>query len=870
MLRATLKSLLAHKLRFALTGLAVVLGVAFMAGTFVLTDTVRKVFDDLFATIGQNTDAYVRSSDVTETDFGDNMRARIPQSVVDSVREVDGVRLAEPDFQLGMGIRLLDSEGEAMGNPAMGAPTLGLAWEEVTGGEDGGINFAEGRPPAATNEIVLDKRSAEDGGYELGDEVRVTSPFGDPDQPYTLSGIVRFGDADSPGGAITVLFALEEIQRISGALPPMVAEPEITGVVVDAADGVSQRELVDRVADRLEAQDVSNVEVITGAELIKEQQDLLAEGVGFFTIVLSVAGGIALLVGAFIIFNTFSIVVTQRTRELALLRALGASGRQVRAAVLGEALVVGLFAAAVGVILGIGLAALLQGALEAIGFDLPDAAMIIRPMGLVIAAVVGVVITVVSAVMPAIKASRLPPLAAIRDVAVEDPRLGRRTAIGSVAVLVGLVLLATGLGMIGDVDNQIAYVGVGALVVFLGVTIVSPAVARPVAGTIGWPVEKLRGVTGQIARANAIRNPRRTASTASALMIGVALVAMIFVLASSIQRTVDVQVDRSFTMDAIIGETGSVGFGGSFSPAVGEQVAQLPEVEASTPQRSSGSVDFGDASRFYIAGDAESMGQLFQAEVQEGRLEDLGAQSVAVSQRFADEQGWALGDTLSADFGLAQRDLTIDAIYGVGQRDGLTDVLISLEAYDTLGFPPGDQAVYVKFADGVDAEEGIALIEEIIEPYPVLEVIDQQGLKDQFAGAINEMIMFLFVLLALAVFIAFVGIVNTLALSVLERVREIGLLRAVGMSRRQLRSAIRWEAVLVSLFGAVLGLIVGLVFGWAIIRALRDEGITEFSAATFELVLVTFAAALFGVLAAIWPARRAARMNVLEAVSAEE
>ena len=870
MWRVTRKGLRAHKLRFALTALAVMLGVAFMSGTFVLTDTVSKVFDDLFTDLNENTDAYVRSSSSSDNDFGGGtIRPRIPETVVDPVRAVDGVELAEPDFTIEQGVRLLDQDGEPMGNPAMGAPTLGFNWEEVTG-EGGGITFADGGPPERNDEIVLDKRSADDGGYEVGDRVRVTTPFGDPNQEYTLAGVVRYGSADSPGGAITVAFTLEEVQRVGGGLPPDVPEPEINGVFVAADDGISQGEIRSRIADALRADGVEDVEVITGAQLAEENKDDIQEGIQFFTIILTVAAGIALLVGAFIIFNTFSIVVTQRTRELALLRALGASGRQVRTAVLGEAFVVGLGAAAVGILVGIGLATVLQTVLDAVGFDLPDASLVIKPSGVIIAVSVGVVVTVGSAVIPAVKASRLPPLAAIRDVAFENPRLRRRTIIGAVGTVLGLFLLALGLGMVGDVDNEIFYVGIGALVVFLGVTVLSPAVARPIAGTLGWPVERVRGITGQLARANAVRNPRRSAATASALMIGVALVVLIFVLADSIQTSVDAQVDRSFSVDAIVAEEGTGGFGGNISPQVTEEVLALPEVEAASGLRFATNAEFDGKSAFYGALDTQAASRLFELDVSDGAIEDVELDDVGVSGRIARDQGWELGDVLPTDFGVAERDLTIRAIYELGQREGLTDFLISNETYETLGFPPGEQGIYVAFAPGVDSEDGIAALEEIIQPYPALEVLDRQGLKDQIAGQINQLIAFLFVLLALAIVIAFVGIVNTLALSVLERVREIGLLRAVGMSRRQLRSSIRWEAVLVAMLGAVLGLVIGLVFGWAIVQALVDQGIEQFSAAPVPLVIVTISAAIFGVLAAIFPAWRATRMNVLEAVMTEE
>ena len=879
MLRVTLKGLFAHKLRFLLTGFAIVLGVTFMSGTFVLTDTVAKVFDELFTDIGENTDAYVRSAEAVEDPFGGDDHPRIPQSIVQRVRPVEGVELAEPALALEQGIRLIDEEGEPVGDPNMGAPTIGTNWDEVEAG--GALAIEEGRPPAAAGEVVLDVASADEAGYEIGESVQVTSPLGcsGGDSPlecegeegrYTLVGTARWGDADSPGGATVVFFTLPELQRILGAAPPLAPEPQISGVAVSAVDGVSQEELRDRIAAALQADGLEDLEVITGAQAIEENKDELEQFLTFFNVILTVAAGIALLVGAFIIFNTFSIVVAQRTRELALLRALGGSGRQVRLAVLGEALVVGILAAIIGEIAGIGLAIVLQAVLSEIGFDLPDASLVIAPQGVVIALGVGIVVTVVSAVLPAVRASRVSPLAAIRDVAIEDPRLGRRTVIGLIGTLAGLLLLAAGLGLFGDVDNAVYYVGFGALVVFLGVTVLSPAVARPVAGTLGWPLERVRGIRGRLARANAVRSPRRTAATASALMIGVALVVLIFVLADSIETSVDAQVDRAFRVDAIIGEEGGGGFGGNVSPLVAERVSELAEVEAASGLRVGSEADFGDDSAFFAAVDMNVVNQIFDLDIREGAIEAVGLNDVGVSGRVARDQGWELGTVIPTDFGVAQRELTVRAIFEVGQREGLADFLVSLETYDTLGFPTvSDQGVYVTFAAGVSPDEGMAALEEVIEPYPQLEVLDREELKDQVASQINQLIAFLFVLLALAIVIAFFGIVNTLALSVLERTHEIGLLRAVGMSRRQLRSAIRWEAILVSLFGAVLGLIVGLVFGWAIVRALADQGIEEFSAAPISLVYVTILAALLGVIAAVFPAWRATRLNVLEAVSHE-
>lgn len=856
MFKLTLKGLFAHKLRFALTALAVMLGVSFLSGTLILTDTIKRTFDELFADVNEGTDAYVRSSDKLDSQFG-TIRPRIPAGLIPEVGGVDGVAMQDGipvvQGQLQFIAQLVDKKGEPIGDPGQGAPTFGFIWDDFT--QLSPWTLEAGEPPIANDQVAIDRGSAEKGGFEVGDTVQVLTQAAPAS--YTISGIAKFGTADAPGSASVTLFTAAQAQKVAAA------ENEFDGIAVAGEDGVSQTELAQRIRAAI---DLPKIQVITGATLTAENQDEIQESLSFFNTFLLIFALVALFVGCFIIFNTFSIIVAQRTKEMALLRAIGASGRQVILSVLGEAFVVGLVASAAGLAAGIVLASGLKALLAGFGIDIPAGGTVLNTRTIVVAIGVGTFVTLMSSVFPARKAARVPPVAAMRDVSIDQSGYsGIRVVIGLVVTGLGVLALAAGL-----VNGEISLVGVGAVVVFLGVAFLGPVIARPVSDLIGWPLKRFRGITGELARENASRNPKRTASTAAALMIGVALVALITILASSTKASIGATIDRAFQADYIVAPKAG-GFGGSgFSPELAESVKALPEIETATGLRF-GAAELDGNGKFIIAADPEAPNQLFDLRPANPKaFENLGSDQIAVSERIADEKGWKIGDTVAAKFPSGgTTDLTVAAKYGVGQQEGLSDYFVSLDTF-TENFPEQfDAQVYAKLAPGVSLEEGKKAMDAAIKPYANAEVEDQAEFKASQEASINQFVNLIYALLFLAVIIAGIGIANTLALSIVERTREIGLLRAVGMTRAQLKSTIRWEAVIIAMLGTVLGLVIGLVFGWAIVQALKDQGISKFAPPGPQLIIIVLIAALLAVLFAYFPARRAAKLDVLRAISSE-
>ena len=853
MTRVTIKGLLAHKLRFLLTALAVMLGVAFMSGTMVLTDTISRTFDNLFADVNRGTDAFVRSRQSLSGQFGNTQRGRVPASLVPEIETVDGVDDAQGNLQFYA--QLVDKNDDPLGNPGQGAPTFGFNW--VPNSRLNPYRLEPGgRAPTGPDEVVIDAGSAKDAGFKVGDRVKILTQG--PPKEYQIVGIAKFGDADSAAGSTAALFDTATAQAITGAVD------QFDSISVVAKPGVSQETLKNRIAAQL---DSKAYQVLTGAQITKENQSDIKDAFSFFNIALVVFALIALFVGSFIIFNTFSIVVAQRIREMALLRALGASGRQVMASVLSEAVLVGLFASVIGLVAGIALSSALKALLGAFGFDIPAGGTVVSVRTVIVALVVGSVVTLASAIVPARKASGVPPIAAMRDVAIEDrPQSGRRVLIGFGITVLGVLALFAGL--FGG--SGIQFVGLGAFIVFIGVFVLGPVIARPASGFIGWPIRRLRGITGALARDNAMRNPKRTSATAAALMIGVALVAFITIFAESTKRSIDAQVDRAFKADFVI-STGA-GFGGGFggfSPQLADDVAKLPEVGASSPLRFN-QAEFDGSSKFFVAIQPQSATELFDLKVQAGKVTDLAQNAtLGVSRTVADDQGWKLGTRVPVKFPDGTTELTVRTIFGNGQKEGLADYALSIATFNAHYTDQLDQQVYVKLAPGVSPADARKGIDRVLTAYPNAKLQDRTQFKEAQAAQINQLLNLIYALLLLAVVIALIGIANTLALSIYERTRELGLLRAVGMSRRQLRSMVRWESVIISLLGTLLGLVIGLFFGWAVVQALKDQGITEFAPPGAQLVLVVIIGGFAGVLAAIGPARRAAKLDVLKAVSQE-
>jgi len=851
MLRLVLVGVLGHKLRYAMTTFAVLLGVAFIAGTLVLTDTIGRTFDGLFTDVYRDTAAVVRAHEsfTPQANFT-SQRPRISASVADQVRQVPGVsavRLAIEGYA-----QLVGSDGKAIGNPAAGAPTLGEAWNDIPAMNP--YHFLPGsRPPGTSGEIAIDKHSADVGKLKVGDRVRVLTQ-GAP-ATYTLTGIFRWGTADSPLGASITLF-----QPSTAAL--VLGEPgKVDQIDVAATSGISQQELANRLRSALHD---PSLEVLTGKQITKEGQSEIRKALSFFNTFLLVFALIALFVGSFLIFNTFSIVVAQRLRELALLRAVGASQRQVTLSVLGESLVIGLVASAAGLGAGIGLAIALRQLLALFGIDIPSTGLLISTRTVLVSLVVGTVITLLAAFSPARKAGKVPPVAAMRDsIASEEPRRMRRTISGGSVLAAGALTLL--LGLFADVSNRLALVGGGAVVTFLGVSILGPLISRPLSRLIGAPLVA-RGPIGQLARNNAMRMPKRTAATAAALMIGVALVAVMSVLAASTTSSVGSVIDRTMRADFVIDSGGQPGGATGFSPALQQRLAGLPQVASSTGIRA-GAVRIGGSGTVVLAVDPSHIDDLFDVGLAQGSLRGLTPTGVAVSRQVADSKHLRLGSRLPIEFTGGTKPFTVQAIYTA--RDLAGDYVLPIAAAEQNFSQQLDFQVYVRLAAGTTPASGRTAINAVLTDYPTATLQDRTEYKAAQTRQIDQLLNLVYGLLGLALFIALVGIANTLALSIHERTRELGLLRAVGMTRSQVRTTVRYEAVIMALLGTVQGLVIGILLGWAIVAALHDQGITVLSVPVLRLLVIAVVAAGAGVLAAVAPGRRAARLNVLTAIAAE-
>jgi putative ABC transport system permease protein len=842
-----LRGILAHKLRLAATATAVLLGVALMSGTLVFTDTVTRTFDDLFGDVYAGTDVVVRGE--SAFDAPDNLgaqRDRVDASLVSTVAAVPGVAAAEGSVT-GYA-RLVDKSGDAMGNPANGAPTIGYGWPHHDALNP--FHLVAGTAPTAADEVVIDAKSAREAHFTVGDTVTVLTRG--PARQFHLVGIVKFGTADSPGGATVAGFTLATAQNL-------IAQPgRYDAISVVATDGTSADELAERIAAVLPAK----VEAVTGATATAETTDQMHKALGFFTTFMLVFAGVSLLVGGFMIFNTFAITVAQRTREHGLLRALGARRRQLLGAVLAEALLVGLVAAALGTALGLIVARGLQSLLNALGMEIPTAPLVFQPRTAVVSMLVGVGVTVVAALIPARRASRVPPMSALRAVEASSPEASLpRLAAG--LTLAGGGVAALLLGLYDDVSHRVAVVGAGVLGLFVGITVLGPAFARPLSRALGWPVARLRGVAGAIARENAMRNPRRTAATAAALMIGVGLVGFITVFVSSAKTSVDHVVRDAFSGDLVIDSGASQG-GGGIDPAVAAQVRALPEVAAVTGIR----LGFGQVDGRAVglpAIDPNDGFRILDVGVLAGSPADLGADAIAVQEDEARSHHWSVGDSVPVRFATGATSLRVAMIYR--ETNPLGTYVLGTPAFQAHFADQVDWEVLVQKAPGVSPDALRAAVTGVTHATPGLDVLTAEEYVDHVTAPMDQLLALVYALLSLAILIALLGIANTLALSIHERVHEIGLLRAVGMTRRQLRTSIRWESAIVSLQGTILGLGIGIFLGWALVEALSDQGITTFDIPWGTMAVIAAAAIVAGVVAGLGPARRAARLDVLRAVA---
>ncbi len=851
MWRATFKSLFARKVRLGLTALSIVLGVGFVAGTFVLTDTMNKAFNDLFKQVGVGTDVVVRG--VSAFTPGQNgpgggggeQRSPVPATLLPTVRAVAGVSEAHGEVT-GYAQMVDPVTGKAIGGA--GPPTLGANW--TAGG--GAVQLREGSAPGAADEVVVDAGTATKYHLRVGQLIRIL--FQGPPRTFTISGIAGFGSADNLAGATLTFFQTSTAQQVLDRVGTF------DQISVRADDGVSSADLRGRIADVLP----KGVEAVTATTVANEQSKTLQDSLSFFRVALLVFAFIALFVGAFIIFNTFTIIVAQRSRELALLRAIGASRRQVMTSVVVEAIVTGLVAAAVGIVAGIGIAVGLKGLLKAFGVDLPSTSLQLEARTVIVSLVVGVIVTVVSSVLPALRASRVSPIEAMRETSDARPGSGlgwRRLLPGLLVTVLGVSALLVGL--FAHPSDAAALVGVGAALTFIGVAICSPLFARPLAGGIGLPVRGL-GMQGRLGRENAMRNPRRSASTASALMVGLGLVAMVSILSASLKASISDTLQSSLKADYVL-TTSSFA---PFSPDVAARAKHVSGVSAVSEFRQGGfRVSGKDA--FLTAVDPATVEQVAELKLSDGARLALEDGKIVVFDKTAQQEGWKIGDALPAAFAATgSTPLVMGGTFGENRLVG-GDYLVSLDTYDRYFPEQLDSFVMVRTVPGADQATVQRDLQTAVKPFANIEVQDQAAYRERQAGFVNQLLGLVTALLAMAILIALFGIVNTLGLSIFERRRELGLLRAVGMGRRQVKRMIRWESVIISVMGAIMGIAIGTFFGWSLQRALAPQGVDVLAFPVGQLVFYVIFAGFAGVLAAIWPARRAAKLNVLEAISYE-
>jgi putative ABC transport system permease protein len=855
MLWITLKGLVAHRFRLFATALAVTLGVAFTAGTLILTDTVARTFDDVMGEVYAGVDAVVRGEEQFQGAMNSGaQRARVDDALVGQVRQVDGVAAAEGSVT-GFA-RMTSADGVALGNPANSGPTLGLTWAE-----DQRVNplvVTQGRAPESPDEIVVDAPSLEKSGLGLGQRMTVLVQTG-PVQK-TVVGTIAFGDAETIGGATMVAFPPSVAQEL-------LAEPgKWDEISVVGDEGVSQATLAARLAAVLP----SGVEAVTGSTVVAENQQFTRDAMSFFTYFMNFFAVVALLVGAFMIFNTFSITVAQRTRQNGLLRALGATRRQVLASVLIEALVVGVLASGLGLLGGFGIAIALKALLDALGFGIPAGGLVFMPRTVVVALTAGILVTLLAAISPARKAGKVSPIAAMSSEAVGSVGYGSvtRIVVGGICLAAGLAATLTGL--LADVPNEGLLIGVGCLAVFLGVYALGRTIALPLSRAIGAPLTRLRGLPGELARENAMRNPKRTAAAGTALMLGVGIVAVVNIFVASTKATVDAGIDRAFTADLVIDSGASTN--GGLDPSLAARVGQLPEVQTSTGLRvTPAQVDGGSV--LLGAVDPTTAFGVLDLKPQQGSAEALSAPgTIAVLDRTAREQGLRLGSMVPVVFReTGPQQLEVAMIYGeeLEANGPVGTYFVGTPTYAANVAADVDWKVLVKKVPGATLSETRAAVDDVLATYPGATAMDKSEFAASVYAPLDPIMALVYALLGLAILIALLGIGNTLALSTVERTHEIGLLRAVGMTRSQLRGTIRWESVIIAIQGTLVGLLLGLFLGWALMTTLADQGLDVFAVPWPTLALVVVLAGLSGMLAAVLPSRRAAKLDILRAVHAE-
>ncbi|WP_237047620.1 ABC transporter permease [Lentzea guizhouensis] len=832
--------MLSRKLRLVLSALAVVLGVMFVSGSFVLTDTLQRSFTDLFSSAFANVDVSV----APKQEKGKEPQPLTPQAIAD-VKAVPGVASAFGEVQ--GSARPIGKNGKVI--TTSGAPRFGTNW---TG--NGQETIREGKAPAADNEVVVNAYLASTGGFRVGDDIALLTL--EPKKTFKVTGIYGYaGGRDSLGGELSVAFTEPVAQQL------LLGKKDVfSSVTVTAAQGTSDDALRDAVAAKLG----SGYEVKTGAVLAKEQSDQINEGLKFFNYVLLGFAGIALFVGIFIILNTFSIIVAQRTRELALLRSMGASRGQVIGSVVLEALVIGLIASIVGLGAGVGIGALLAKIFSSVGGTNLQLAGIGVPMSAIISSfAVGMVVTVVAAVMPALRASRIAPVAAMREAATPDRPLTKITITGALVAAAGGTALAFGFR-----QASLPLIFGGILVAFVGVALLTPILSKPMVSLIGrllsWSMPGLLG------RRNSARNPRRTAITAAALMVGISLITGVSVVLTSATKSIEKLASGQLQTDLIISGEGQMdGQPATFQRDVLTKIEQTDGVRSAVGWSQDGVLQGEDQLFAVGVNDVPGLATMFALKPKAGEITALKDDQLALPEEMAAEKGWTVGSKVSLQLAKAAEPQTFTVGFIWVRSQVLQGALVLPESAGRNFRSDQIAQAFVQVKPGTNVADVQKRVEPLLADNPEITVQDRSGFVKQTTSQFDTVLLMIQILLALAILIAVLGVINTLALSVIERTRELGLLRAIGMRRSQVMRMITVESVVISVFGAVLGLAVGVALGVATVQALKDQGIGELGFPWLTMVQYLVVAAFVGVVAAILPAIRAARLNVLDAIAYE-
>ncbi|MGB3411648.1 MAG: FtsX-like permease family protein [Microthrixaceae bacterium] len=844
MLSIALKGMWAHKRRLLRTCSAVLLGVAFLAGTLVLGDTMRAGFSQVFADAYSKTNVVVEASKSIGTD--QQQKRLIPESVLGPIQDLDKVEAAIPSID--GTAQVVGKDGEPIGGD--GPPTLGGAW--VVDDPTNPYQIVDGRAPDAHDEVVIDRGTATAGDLGVGDTTSIRTPT--PVQAKIV-GIVAFGSQDSIGGSGFTGFTPDDAREylLGGA-------SGYSGISVKAANGVSDEALADSIQPLLP----DGFSARTAAQMqARAEESIGKDFLNAFEIFLLVFTGVALLVATFSIYNTFSVILAQRSRESALFRAIGATRSQVLGSIGVEAAAVGLVASIGGFLVGLLLAVGLTALMRNFGVDLPGS-LELQPTSIIVSVVVGLLVTLLASLVPAIRASRVLPMAALRDAAIDRSDTSRsRAIVGSSLAAVGVALVLA--GALGSLKSASSVVGIGAVLSVIAVVVLGPVVARPASRILGSPIATFRGAPGELAVGNAMRNPTRTAGTASALMIGVAVVVLFTVVGSSLTSMVRDVLTGSVRAELLLVETGFSGNG--MSPKLADELSQIPGVSKSVGL-GFGTVLIGSKETNVTVADPSQIELVLDNEVLKGSFNSLGDDHVAVSDSEAEKHGWSMGTSIDVGFiDGTTMPMEVGAIYKRAELTG--SIVLPRETWRAHSTFDVDLVNMVALDDGADIGQVRKAIDKVGQKFGAPEAQTRNEYADEAAGQITQLLGIVYVLLALSIIIALMGITNTLALSIHERTRELGLLRAIGQTRAQMRSMVRWESVIIAVFGTVGGVGLGLFLAWGMVRSLASEGLSGFSAPIGQLVVITLIGGIAGVLAAIRPARRAAKLDVLEAIASE-